>query len=53
MISERVVVQNKEIPKTLEVEKIVTHIVEQPKIIEINRDIIVPVEIQVPVDRIV
>lgn len=43
----------KEVPVQLETEKIVTLYADNVKLIEIERPIIVPAEIPVPVDRIV
>lgn len=43
----------KEVPRDIPVEKIVYNQVEVPKVIEVEKQIIVPIEIAVPVDRIV
>ena len=43
----------REIPRILEVEKIVTLYAEQIQVVEIERPVITPVEIPVPVDRII
>ncbi len=42
-----------EVPKELTVERVVPKIVEVEKIIQIDRPTVVPVEVPVPVDRIV
>ncbi len=42
-----------EVPRELKVERIVPKIIEVEKVIEIEKPTIVPVEVPVPVDRIV
>ena len=53
VIQEKVVEVVREVPREIEVERIVNLYIEKEKIVEIEKPIVVPVEIPVPTDRII
>ena len=51
--TENVVEKLVEIPRSIYIEKLESQVIEYPKIVELNKTVIVPVEKPIEVDRIV